>query len=463
MDAAWALAVAVSMLLATTPAARADWGTFGYTPARSGYNPNEHTLTPANVGSLREAWSTYLGGIRGQPIVVASVRLSTTETADVVYAGTEGGRFAAVRAADGGVLWKRTFGVADVPECHATYGVTSTPALDRSRNGLYVVDGLGILRELDLATGATKRSWTITTNTKHEHVWSGLTLANGILYVPVGGECDNPPYHGRVVAIDADTGKRISTWYVTGRGGPDGGGIWGWGGVSVDPAKHAVYAASGNSVTHKEHDGYAEHVVRLSEHLKVKASDYPGLPHGDADFGGGVLLYHVGGCPPQLAVGNKFGQLYVYNRNRIGHGPSQTLALGGSGDGSDALLSVPAAWTAKRLVYVPNPSTRGGYKRGMLALRVTSSCRLKLAWHASGPGRNTGGATVANGVVFYGDGFDGKLVAFDALTGKRLWTSRSAVGGPVFNAPVVAGGTVYTGSWDARLHAFRLASSAPAR
>ena len=218
------LLVAASTALiapAVSAAAPGDWATFGYTPGRSGYNPSEQALGPANVGSLREVWSVDIGGVNAQPLLASGVKLSPTSSVDIVYAGTEGGHFAAVNAANGAVIWKRTLGVAQVPQCSATYGITSTPVLDRRHGSVYVVDGRGVARELSLATGATRRKWTITTNLGHEHVWSGLTLARGILYVPVGGDCDNPPYRGRVVAIDTATGKRIATWYVTGRNGPE--------------------------------------------------------------------------------------------------------------------------------------------------------------------------------------------------------------------------------------------------
>ena len=46
--------------------------------------------------------------------------------------------------------------------------------------------------------------------------------------------------------------------------------------------------------------------------------------------------------------------------------------------------------------------------------------------------------------------------AFNARTGKRLWSSDpSDIGGPVFVAPVVVNGTVLAGAWDGRLHAWK--------
>ena len=434
-----------------------DWPTYGFGPARTAFNPFESTLGRGNVHSLKELWSASVGGSTNtQPVLASGLPLPGGRTANVVYAGSEKGRFAAFDAATGAVIWQRELGATHAKSCNDGYGVTSTPVLDRARGSVYVAAGDGVAYDLDLATGATKRRWTIVTDTQHEHVWSGLNLVRGLLYIPVASNCDVPPFRGRVVAIDVSSGDRVATWWVTGRNGPGGGGVWGWGGVSVDPAARAVFAATGNSNDSSEHSGYAERVVRLSPRLKVETSDYPGLPKGDADFGATPALYQAQGCPAQLAVGNKYGDFFVYDRGRIGKGPVQRIRLGGSGAGLAALLGNAAFWPAKRLLYVANPSKRGPYKAGMLAFRVTGKCRLALAWHGSGASGITSSPTVANGVVYYGAGYSDKVVAFDAENGKRLWTSGGALKGHIVNAPSVVGGVVYAGDWSGRLHAFGL-------
>jgi outer membrane protein assembly factor BamB len=438
--------VAIATGLAAAPATSAvasDWPTYGYSPSRTGLNPNETTLGTGNVKSLTQRWSVDLGGeVDAQPVVAAGV----------VYVGSEMGRFVAVDAASGEEVWRRELGSVRVTECNWDFGITDTAVLDRTRNSVYVVSGTGIAYELDLATGATKRQWKITGDPRHEHVWSGLNLVNGILYIPTAGNCDFPPFRGRVVAIDTATGKRKATWYVTGRKGPGGGGIWGWGGVSA--AGGSIFAATGNSLTSGEHRKYGERIVRLTPDLKVKASHYPGLPGGDADFGSTPLPYRAKGCGPQLAAGNKYGDFFVYDRGHIGHGPVQRIHLGGSGEGDEGLLGVAAFWKARRLLYVANPHASGRYKPGMLAFRVTKKCRLTLEWQAKRPGKLTSSPTLANGVLYYGEGHGNKLVAFNARTGKRLWTSGATFGGAVWNAPSVVDGSVYAGSWDEHLRAY---------
>jgi outer membrane protein assembly factor BamB len=62
--------------------------------------------------------------------------------------------------------------------------------------------------------------------------------------------------------------------------------------------------------------------------------------------------------------------------------------------------------------------------------------------------------TVANGVVYYGNGFGNTLLAYDAATGARVWDSGSVIGGGIWAAALVANGRLYVGSWDGHLYAF---------
>jgi putative pyrroloquinoline-quinone binding quinoprotein/putative pyrroloquinoline-quinone-binding quinoprotein len=440
-------------LLAPAVATAADWGTYGFSNNRSGLNPSEKTLTPANVKSLKQRWSASVGGfINAQPVVASGVRVGRRKVrTDLVYVGSESGHFAAVNAANGRVVWRRKLGsvhtsCTDLPK----YGITGTAAISRFRHSVFVVTK-GKAFQLDLATGRTKHKWTITKDPKHEHNWSALTLSRGILYVALAGVCDTLPYRGQIVATKVSSRKRVGHWYVTGRRGPAGGGIWSFGGVSAD-SRGDIYTATGDAAGSAQHARYAEHVVRLSPHLKVRSSNYPGVSGRDADFGATPLLYRAPGCPSQLAVGNKYGSFFVYNRSRIGRGPVQRIRLGGSILGQHGLIGTAAYWPQRRTLYVSNSRPHGKYRPGIVAFRVTSRCRLAKAWNARGPRNLKSSPTVANGVVYYGTGANNTVVALDARTGKHLKTIK--VKGAVFNAPSVINGFVYAGSWSGRLYAF---------
>jgi outer membrane protein assembly factor BamB len=469
---AWlaALCLTGSLLwIAPSPAAgkqaRAGWPTFGFDTQRSGFNPAERVLSPHDVGRLKQRWTTRLGSVTNtQPVVAAAVPVRGGVRRDLVLTGSENGRLVAVSARSGRIVWQRELGArrtgcSDLPGGVA--GITGTPVIDRTARRVYAVGGTGVLYAVDLLTGAVRRRWTITTKPATEHVWGGLNLFRGRVFVTVAGMCDFPPYHGRIVSIDV-AGRARATWFVTGRNGTDGGGIWGWGGASIDAAG-TVYAGTGNALGAgaAEHSQYAEHLVALDARLNVRASNSPGVSDFDADFGATPLVFRVPRCPAKIAIENKYGTLYLYDRDRIGSGPVQRLAVADPSNGAYgevALLGLPAYSPVTRLLYVATPSNRGSYRQGMLAFRMTSRCRLSLAWQApvDFPRSTTSTPTVAGGLVFYGNGVGNRIIAFDAKTGRRIWSSADTITGAVFAATTVYGGRVYAGSWDGRLHSYAL-------
>jgi outer membrane protein assembly factor BamB len=121
---------------------------------------------------------------------------------------------------------------------------------------------------------------------------------------------------------------------------------------------------------------------------------------------------------------------------------------------------VPAYSPQTEMVYVPNQKQPSGsfYTYGMLAFRLDANCKLELAWQTTA-GTNGGipsTPTVANGVVYYSDGFHGQIHAFDANSGVELWASGSEVAGAIMATPIVVNGQLFAGSYDTRLHAWGL-------
>ncbi len=125
-----------------------------------------------------------------------------TRREDAIFVATNAGTVAALRAVDGSVLWKRQVSAATlIPACNITYGISSTPVLDRARGRLYAIGSDGLLHALSLATGEeVDGGWPlrIVQLTGAEYVWSGLTLRGNRLYVPVASFCDKPDLDGYV-------------------------------------------------------------------------------------------------------------------------------------------------------------------------------------------------------------------------------------------------------------------------
>jgi hypothetical protein len=232
-----------------------------------------------------------------------------------------------------------------------------------------------------------------------------------------------------------------------------GGGVWAWGGVSIDPVAGHVYAATGDAQSGREDADLAEHLLRLSPDLKLEAATLPPVRHdGDADFGAHPILFRGAGCPPQLALMHKAGALLLYDRNQIERGPRQRLQLA---DPRYLDAFGTYAWSPPdRTLFVSLPSGTPANKGGVLALRLGSDCRFTRRWLATTGADHELRAVpvVADGVIWTSAGQ--RLYALDASDGRRLWDSGTTFGQVVVAAPTIGDGRVFASSWDGHVRAF---------
>jgi outer membrane protein assembly factor BamB len=443
------LLAAVVVALELLPAAGADdnqlgagvsWTTYGYDLQRTGYNPSETTIGTSNAGSLHVRWSANLGDVMiAQPVEAAAVTFPGRGTRNVVYEGTEHGDFYALDAATGQVLWRKNLGslqtgCGDMPD--GVFGIGGAGLIDRSRLGagvVYVAGGDGSVHALALTTGQEMFGWPVRNvfQPAQEHVYGGINERAGKLYVVVASHCDFAPYKGGVSEIDITT-RTITRSFYPATPGVDGGGIWGPGGAAIDPANGHVFVATGNALTNPESYSYSEDVVELDPSLNVLGANYPGLTGGDVDFGATPILYRPTGCPTtQVAAKNKSGVFVVYNEGNLNAGYTQRFQIADVGDYQ--FNGIPA-WSPKtNMIYISNnsDSNTGTYFHGLVALHAGSNCQLSLAWQQTvGPNYSSDSPpTVANGVVYYGDGSGNTERAFNAVTGAQLWSSGVAIGG----------------------------------
>ncbi len=458
-------ATPVPPTVAPSPASDAmpgvDWPTYGFDIAHTGANPYETQLGVENVGGLHEVWSIDLGGwLTSQPVFAAGIDVPGRGQTDILYVGNELGELFALDVQDplpdgqARIAWSKQLGpgVCDT----GINGVTGTPTIDRATNRIYAVSGDNRLYALDLTTGADVAGWPValTDNIDLEHVYSGLTLNDGILYVATAGACGDErtaPYHARVVAVDAASAEIRAVWFPAEEDGPYGGGIWSPAAVSIGEDGD-VYAAVGNANAEPETYGYSEHIVRLDALLTPKASHLPELSGFDVDFSSAPVLFQPPGCKPLLMAMAKTGDLFVYEQDAIDAGPAQRLQIAA---GVGFFLGMPVYSADLNMVYVGNAADSEEFLHGLVALKVGSDCALTSAWQQP-VGANpsvTGVPTVANGVVYFTTGMGNQMFAFDALTGEKLWDSGDLIKGRTAAAPVVVNGRVYIGAWDNKLYA----------
>ncbi|HEV3425430.1 MAG TPA: PQQ-binding-like beta-propeller repeat protein [Paraburkholderia sp.] len=460
-----------------------DWPTFGMNAQRTGNNPVETVLATSNVASLRTHWTTDLGGpMLTQPTLAAGVSINGVLT-DVVYAATLQGDMFALNASTGTIIWKQHVvpvhtTCTDFAASGGNIGFIGTPTIDRTRNQLYIVSGDGFLHAYNLATGADLPELHVlipdaANVAPKTYVYGSPTLSVSTqfgtsLYLTTASTCDTTPYHGQVVRVSIPGGAILQRWYPTGASGPNGGGIWGPGGVSVVRGGSAVYALTGNGFSNPQNAAFAEHVVALTSSLAVTASNSPMTPTTqDADFGATAPLFEPRGCPTMLAAFQKTGNLFIYDQATIQSGPTQTLNISQPRD-SGTNIGLPAYDPVLKQLYMaaPSHSPTGFDNHGLLALGISGTCSVSLAWQQP-VGKDTVSDNpaispiVANGVVYYADGIANQVFAVDAKSGQILWSTDSLpVGerptGPILTSPTVVNGQLFVAGMDHKLRAFGL-------
>jgi outer membrane protein assembly factor BamB len=445
---------------AATPADPNAWTSYGFdNQLTNGFRTDTFTLNA--VPKLRLDWSRQLDGP-----VFASPLAANVGGRQLVFVATETGTVYAIRAFNGSVAWQRDLGAVDTPQC-GRWGITSTGAIDLARGVLFEVSADGLLHALDLATGDEKPGYPllVVPNNLYEYVWGGLRIASDRLYVVVASYCDvgppgGPMPEGRLNSIPLAAPEEAATWDpVAGPGNM--GGIWGWGGVSVDPSDGRIFTAVGNSYVFSDEcacyvddAGYGDHVVALPPDLSsVVDSNDPGIPDtGDSDFGAAPLLFHPTACAPLAAANNKDGALYVWNRNRLSAGPILRLPLG---DGLAAFVGSPGWSEAKQMVYVAQSVIRADGQRlgnGVTAWHVDPGCGFRPIWQAALGDGNQATPLLLGNVLFATGGKPGGFFALNAANGTRLWSFPTE--GRTVAGMTSAAGQLFGADTDGMLYTF---------
>jgi hypothetical protein len=353
--------------------------TWQYDNARTGLNPNETILKPANVrsSSFGKLFSQDVQGyVFAQPLYLSNVSIPGKGVHNVIFVATEADKVYAFDADDNrdlnaDPLWMRSFvdsaaGVTTVPiedvrlNDPPEIGITSTPVIDPVSGVLYVVGKtkeLGIggaryvlrLHALDVGTGLEKAGGPVELGgsvpgfgdssvggtvefTGYYHFnRPGLLLQDGVIYIGIGTQGDITPSHGWIFAYDAKTLQQRGIFNTT----PNGtlGGVWmSGGGLSADSSGN-VYGITGNGTFTADHGGsdYGDSFLKLrlgSSGLQVLDYFTPFnqdfLSNLDADLGSGcalVLPESAGSSAhPRLLIGcGKEGRIYLLDRDNLGH------------------------------------------------------------------------------------------------------------------------------------------------
>lgn len=433
----------LGMLLSCSP----EWPAYRHNVMRTGNQLKASALSnPARVPSLAIRWSWLVPdgpkGFFASPIVYN----------DRVYVGNGNGRFYALNAGTGTLLWE--YPALPAPalissfQCNpSSFGIASS-AIIASVGGRDAVIfaapdpslspgyGSGRLFALDAATGAviwkspslaslTGTTWSSTTELHEQIGYSSPLVYDGKVYVGIGDHCDNPIQNGAVRAVDLATGAIVGgfTYKST---GTRGGGVW----TTAATDLVDLYITTGNSkcwaggCQSEPTPNNALSMLRLDKatgNIVWKFQPVPFALDDDPDWSAGATVMSTS-CGLMIASVQKDGWAYAVNP---GNGTPGALSVrwqfpptgypfaAGSGltHGDDDYKKPGAAWNDVLLIVTAGRARPAGVTVGYGKLHALNACAApaeRVRWildvphTTAGSGYSLGAPTVTGGIVYIG-------------------------------------------------------------
>jgi hypothetical protein len=479
---------------------------------RSGLNPNETVLTPANVtvNTFGKLFTQNVdGAIVGQPLYVSHILMNDGRGHNVVYVATQHNTVYAFDADstqgnNSAPLWSVSLNGGGTPDPIADYGCTGThyteigimgtPVIDPAVTTLYVVaktvTGTGnnmvrtfSLHALDLTSGderlggpvvitgsAPSSNGSGTFNPIFQMQRPALLLQNGSIYIGFGGNgCDVYAYNGWLFAYNAQNLQQEAAFLVT----PDGkaASIWQGGAGPAADAEGYIYAVTANGTYDGPTGGndYGDSVLKMGWNGNAfgvidffTPYNQKSLAQFDLDLGSAgplVLPDQPGLYPHEMIAGGKQGTLYLINRDNAGQFNAAT---------DNVIQSIPQA-VVRELTGVPSYWNNSVYVAGELdyikqfalvngQLTQQPVSQTTVAFLGNGPASTSITSNGnSNGILWAIRHTPYALFAFDATNlANKLYDSTQALQlrdrmVPVmrFVTPTISNGKVYVGGSSA--------------
>ena len=498
-------------VLTATPA-HADESTISVDPLRTGWDPKEPGLMPAQVSSadFHRLFSTKVdGSVYAQPVIAGSTVVVATENNNAV----------GINATSGRVTWSRSLGSpwpASVSGCGdlvPNIGVTSTPVYDTASGTVYLIakknDGPNpnhphwYVHAIDAATGGERRGWPVQVHgapvNDPQHAFNSLTamqrpgllLMGGSIYAGFASNCDHGPYVGYVMGINTST-RGLTLWSTERSSGNGEAGVWMSGGGLVSDGPGRIFLSTGNGASPAPGPGsrppgeLAESVVRLevTGNGTLAARDFfspsnaEALDKRDTDLGSGgpaglpSPAFGNAAHPHLMVEVGKDGRVFLLDRDDLGgrgqgpHGSDKVLGTFGPFSG---VWGHPGVWGGDG-GYVYMVGSRGPLRAfkygttgdGRPTLSSAATSKESFGYTSGSPVVTSTGTTSGSALVWseYASGSNGtraQLRAYDAVPVNG--TMRLRFSAPIgtaskFAVPATDGGRVYVGTRDGHLLAF---------
>jgi outer membrane protein assembly factor BamB len=492
-------------------AAAGDWPTFGGDAQRTGWAKDEILLNKDNVKSMELNWKLHLENELKElhsltvPIVAQSVVTNRGRKDLVIVAGSSDNLFA-VDADSGKIVWQKKFEAQGTSRSKVNWlcsnALNATPTVQGGRDKtIYTIASDGRLHVLNALNGEDRLP-PVQFVPPYSKNWS-LSIVDNVLYTTISQGCNGAK--SGVYSMDLNAPDRPISFFQSDTAG---GGIWGRGGAAIGVSGE-IFAETGDGPWDPALNKYADTFLGLSPKT-LKLVDYytpanrEWITRKDLDMGNTTpVVFRYQGR--ELLVGaGKEGALFLLDTSSLGgedhrqplyRSPlyaNEDVDFAGRGfwgafasweDAKGTRWVYAPAWGPKHTKAPEFPVTHGDAPNGsIMAFKVElkeGKPVLSPAW-MSRDLNVPEPPIVANGIVYAissgenvrqvsntaalltsqeraGTSGTATLYAFDAETGKELFSSRKTVGSFThFGGLAIANGRVFTTAYDCVLYAFGL-------
>lgn len=457
-----------------------------YNNQRTGVNPNETILTPANVapGLFGKIFTLATDGYTyAQPLYVPNVKVNGA-VHNVLYVATAADSLFAFDA-DGKLtapLWTVSFtdssnGITALtptdtgcPELGPSIGISGTPVIDPILGAIYLVAntkqtvGTNVtyshwLHAIDLATGQDLPNSPVLINAPNvdglrASQRPGLALNNGTLYIGFSSHCDTGPYTGTILAYD-QASLRMTSEYQDGDPG-NMNGIWMSGMAPSIDSNGFIYASTGNGI----YDGATNYgcsilkltdsggTLSLADHFTPfdQATLNPLADDLDLASAGTVILPDQPGATPHMMVAaGKGGQVYVLDRDNMGGYSAadstfsriiQSWNLNGTpyAQVTDLYFGTPAFFNNRLYISAAGETIKSySLVNGKFDTTTVDQSVFIIGWPGGTPTISANGTT--NGILWFVDTSRANNVAPNPLEAVLIaYNANSLAAGPLFES-----------------------------
>jgi outer membrane protein assembly factor BamB len=449
-------------------------------------NPNETTLTPANVSSSKFGLLRILpvdGHVDAGPLYLSNLTVSGQQQ-NVVFAATESDSVYAFNADTGTQLWKTsvlganesTSGDHGCGQISPQIGITSTPVIDRTAgaHGTIFVVGMSQdksgayhqrLHALDVTTGAelsgspteiaASYPGTGANSSGGKVIFdpgqyaerSGLLLLNGTIYMGWTSHCDAGPYTGWLMGYSESSLAQTTVLNLTPNGSE--GSIWMAGaGLAADASGNIYFLdANGTFDTTFNASGFpskgdygngfmkvstANNSLAVADYFEMYDTVTESNNDEDLGSGGALILPDIAdssGAVHHLAVGaGKDSTIYVVNRDSMGKFNAQNDSaiyeeIGGAIGG---VWSMPAYFDRTVYYGAVNDTLKAfPITNAKLATAAGKQSTTSFAYPGTTPSVSANG--ISDGIVWAVENVSPAVLhAYDAATLQELYNSNQA-------------------------------------